>query len=227
MTSSIHHIRRGNADKSLSLPKRIRFLLLVCCLQLIYIPTSLRTSGGIEPKLAIDIFPVWPVWVLPYILCYPLWLFSLIWFIRKMDDRLFRALLAASFLVFASANLIFVFFPTYVRQMTFQGNDIFVHLLRIFHEDAGRYSAFPSGHIYITTLVALFVVHQYPQQKPLWILILAIVSLSTLFTGQHYILDLLGGYGLGAAGYYFGLWWAGFVPARHRPAEKQLLRPPS
>lgn len=227
MTSRILAIRSPHADKTLSVPKRVLFILLVCCIQLIYIPTSLRTTGGIEPKLAIDIFPVWPVWVVPYILCYPLWFISLTWFVRKMDDRLFHALLAACLLVFAVANLTFVFFPTYVRQMTFQGNDIFVHLLRIFHEDAGRYSALPSGHIYITTLAALFVVHQYPQQKPLWILILVIVSLSTLFTGQHYILDLLGGYGLAAAGYYFGLWWAGYVPARDRPAEKQLPGPPS
>jgi membrane-associated phospholipid phosphatase len=86
------------------------------------------------------------------------------------------------------------------------------------HEHWGRYDAFPSGHIYITTLLALFFSHWYPRQKLAWILILVIVSLSTLFTGQHYILDVLGGYAVAFSGYRFGLWWTGFLPdqKRHR-----------
>lgn len=226
MTSLVHPIKKTHSDTALSLRKRTLFIVLVCCIQMIYVPTSLRITGGIEPKLPIDIFPLWPAWVVPYLLCYPFWLFSMIWFIRKMEDRLFRALLAASFLMLAVANSIFVFFPTYVREMTFQGNDIFVFFLRFLHEDAGRYSAFPSGHVYITTLVALFFSRWYPQQKLLWILILITVSLSTLFTGQHYILDVLGGYVIALAGYYYGLWWAGFLPARDRPVKTQLLLPP-
>ncbi|HEX6269372.1 MAG TPA: phosphatase PAP2 family protein [Anaerolineales bacterium] len=226
MISFVHDIKKIYRGKTLSLWNRIILIILVCGIQMIYIPTSLRTTGGVEPKLPIDIFPVWPIWVVPYLLCYPLWLFSLIWCIRKMDDHLFRALLAASFLIFAVSNSIFVFIPTYVKQMTFQGNDIFVFFLRIFHEDTGRYSAFPSGHVYITTLLALFFGRWYPPQKPLWILILIIVSLSTLFTGQHYILDVLGGYAIALAGYYFGLWWAGVLPARDRPVKTQLLLPP-
>ena len=94
MTSPIDHIRKKNRDETLSLGKRILFLVLVCCIQLIYIPTSIRTTGGIEPKLSIDVFPVWPIWVVPYLLCYPLWLFSNIWAMLKMEDRQFRGLVA-------------------------------------------------------------------------------------------------------------------------------------
>ena len=226
MTSSAHPIGKTNRDEALSLGKRIFFIVLVCCIQMIYVPTSFRTTGGIEPKLPIDIFPVWPVWIVPYMLCYPLWLFSVIWVILKMEDRLFRALLAACFLMFAVANFIFIFFPTYVKQMTFEGNDIFIIFLRIIHEKWGRYSAFPSGHVYITTLLVLFFGRWHPHQKFLWILILIMISLSTLFTGQHYILDVLGGYGIALAGYYFGLWWAGLLHARDRPARTQLLLHP-
>lgn len=226
MTTSAQPIRKTDGDEALSLGKRIFFIVLVGCIQMIYLPTSFRTTGGIEPKLPIDIFPVWPVWVVPYMLCYPLWLFSVTWVILKMEGRLFRALLAACFLTFAVANLIFIFFPTYVQQMTFQGNDIFTLLLRMVHENWGRYSAFPSGHVYITTLLVLFFSRWYPRQRFLWILILIVISFSTLFTGQHYILDVLGGYGIALAGYYFGLWWAGFLPARNRPVSTQLLLPP-
>jgi membrane-associated phospholipid phosphatase len=226
MASSVHHIKKTNKDGTLSLNKRILFLVLVCGIQMIYVPTSFRTTGGIEPKLSIDIFPVWPIWIVPYMLCYPLWLSSSLWAMLKMEDRLFRALVIACLLMFAVANATFIFFPTYVRQMTFQGNDIFTLLLRMVHENWGRYSAFPSGHIYITTLLVLFFSRWYPRQRFLWILILIVISFSTLFTGQHYILDVLGGYGIAFAGYHFGLWWVGLLLTQNRPAKRQLLFPP-
>ena len=226
MTFFTHHIKKTNRDGALSLDKRMLLLILVCLIQTIYVPTSFRTTGGIEPKLAIDIFPIWPIWVVPYMLCYPLWLFSTVWAMLKMEDRLFRGLLASCFLIFAVGNSIFVFFPTYVKQMTFQGSDIFTLLLRMIHETWGRYSALPSGHVYITTLLVLYYGRWYPRQKFLWALILIVISLSTLFTGQHYILDVLCGYGLAFAGYHFGLWRAGLLPARNSPAKTQLSLPP-
>jgi membrane-associated phospholipid phosphatase len=187
---------------------------------MIYIPTSNRVSGGIEPKLAIDVFPVWPIWVLPYVLCYILWLSSITWIIFKMEDRDFRSFLAACMLTFAIGASTFVFFPTYVKPATFVGSDIFTTLLRTIHETWGRYAAFPSGHVYITTLLALFFSRWYPPYKGVWILILIIVSLSTLFTAQHYILDVIGGYLIALAGYHFGLWWAGFSPAERKSDKR-------
>ena len=207
-------------SRVLSLRKRILFVVLVCCIQMLYLPTSFRTTGGIEPKLPIDIFPILPIWVVPYILCYPLWFFSVVWVILKMENRLFRAWLSSCSLTFSIANVLFVFFPTYVQKITFDGNDIFVSLLRILHEDGGRYSAFPSGHVYITTVLVLFFSRWYPRQRFLWLLILIVVSLSTLYTGQHYILDVLGGYAVAFTGYQFGLWWTGFLPSQKRPGKR-------
>jgi len=216
---------------ALAIPLNKRFLLimLVCCIQLIYTPTSYRTTGGIEPKLPIDIFPISSIWVLPYVLCYPLWISSLIWVVFKLEDRLFRPLVAACFLTFSISTSTFIFFPTYVKAATLTGQDLFTNLLRFIHEHGGRYDAFPSGHVYITALLALFFSYQYPRYKYLWFSILVIVSFSTLLTGQHYILDILGGYVVAFAGYHFGLWWAGLLPTENRPNKKsrQLVRPPS
>ena len=204
----------------LTLNKRLLLIFLACCIQTTYLPTSFRTTGGIEPKLPIDIFPIWPIWVLPYVLCYILWFASGAWILLKTEDHLFRSFIAACMLTFAIGATTFIFFPTYVKSVTLDGNDIFTVLLRMIHETWGRYSAFPSGHVYITTLLALFFSRWYPRYKLLWIFILIIVSLSTLFTGQHYILDVLGGYLAALAGYYFGLWWAGFYPAQKRPGKR-------
>jgi membrane-associated phospholipid phosphatase len=206
--------KNKNYEVPLPLAKRLLLFLLACCIQIIYIPTSNRVAGGLEPKLAIDIFPVSTVWVLPYVLCYLLWSASFIWILFKTKDRAFRAFIAACMLTFALAALTFIFFPTYVRPATLDGNDVFTNLLRAIHENWGRYAALPSGHVYITTLLALFFGRWYPRYKFLWIVILIIVSLSTLFTAQHYILDVVGGYLVALAGYPFGLWWARLYPAQ-------------
>ena len=212
---------------TLTLNKRLWLVFLVCCIQMIYIPTSNRISGGIEPRLPIDIFPVWPLWVLPYVLCYIFWVSSGAWIVMKTDDRRFRSFIAACLLTFGLGALTFIFFPTYVKPADLHGNDLFTLLLRRFHDDLGRYAAFPSGHVYITTLLVLFFARWYPRFKSIWLSILILVSLSTLFTGQHYILDVLGGYLVAFAGYYFGLWWTGFRDTQERTDKRSGKRIPS
>ena len=183
---------RPDPAESFSVARRFLYILIIIGIQMIYIPTSDRAMGGIEPRLPIDVFPIWPVWVVPYVLCYPLWLFSILWAIFKMDDRMFRSFVLAFIVTCALSVSIFIAFPTYVQEATFAGNNIFSVLLRFIHENWGRYNAFPSGHIYITALLAFFYSRWYSRQRTMWILILLIVSLSTLFTAQHYIVDILG-----------------------------------
>jgi membrane-associated phospholipid phosphatase len=194
---------------------------------MIYIPTSNRLEGGIEPRLPIDIFPVSTIWVLPYILCYLLWLTSITWILFKAEDRAFRSFIIGCMLTFGLGALTFIFFPTYVRPAALEGTDIFTNILRAIHENWGRYDAFPSGHVYITTLLALFFSRWYPRYKPLWFVIVVVVSLSTLFTAQHYILDVLGGYLVALAGYHFGLWWTGLYQTRERTRKRSNKRIPS
>ena len=221
MASQAYSVEKSKGNKFIrTLHKRILLFLLIYSVQLLYIPTSNRVSGGIEPKLPIDIFPIWAIWVVPYVLCYALWLFSVIWIILNTEDHVFRSFLAACIFTFTFGVLIFIFFPTYVRPAPLLGRDIFTSLLRILHENWGRYDAFPSGHIYLTTLLVLFFSRWYPRQRWIWILILVIVSFSTLFTGQHYIADVLGGYAVAFSGYQFGLWWAGLLPAQKRPDKR-------
>ncbi|MGB8983962.1 MAG: phosphatase PAP2 family protein, partial [Anaerolineales bacterium] len=160
----------------------------------------------------------------PYILCYLLWLVSFGWIILKVEDRGFRSFVAACFLTFSLGVGTFIFFPTYIRAAPFEGNDVFAWFLRFIHENWGRYDAFPSGHVYITTLLTLFFSRWYPRHKVLWVLTLVIVSLSTLFTGQHYILDVLGGYVVALVGYHFGLWAAGFYSLQKRTNKRPRKR---
>jgi membrane-associated phospholipid phosphatase len=80
-------------------------------------------------------------------------------------------------------------------------------MLRTIQVAGGTHAALPSAHNYITMLIASFAIHSYPRQRLLWSAVVVIVALSTLFTGQHYILDVVAGLAVGWAGFRFGLWW--------------------
>jgi hypothetical protein len=54
---------------------------------------------------------------------------------------------------------------------------------------------------------------RFPGRQALWWLILVIVSFSTLFTAQHYILDIVAGILVAALGYFVSLKWTRFSPA--------------
>jgi membrane-associated phospholipid phosphatase len=190
-----------------SLKKRVLLITGVILIQSIYTPTSLFLTGGIEPKLPIDIFPLWTVWVIPYALCYPLWATALVWLTWKMDESMFRRTIAGLFFACTLGVSIFILFPTYVVQPELHGTDILSNILRSIQIAGGDHDALPSSHIYITVLLALFYHYWYPQYKWLWLSIVVIVSLSTLFTQQHYILDVIAGYLTAWLGYRFGLWW--------------------
>ena len=184
--------------------KRILWMLVPVAIQMIYFPTSQATSGGIAPKLPIDVIPVYPIWVIPYYLCYPLWLFGMIWALLKFDDRAFRALIAAALFTLGIGNLTFIFFPTYVDLPVIPGADIFSALLRAIQVAGGTHAALPSAHNYMTMLLSAFAIRLHPRQRWFWIVVVAVIAMSTLFKGQHYILDVVAGLLLGWLGYKFG-----------------------
>ena len=190
--------------------RRILLLVAVCAIQAIYFPTSLRTSGGFAPKTALDIIPIWPIWVLPYLSCFPMWITAALWALWKMKTRMFNALMLACGMTFSLSIATFLLFPTYVERTPLTGEDPFTKLLLWVYQTGGDYDALPSGHIYITSLLVFFYNLWKPAHQRIWWGILGIVSLTTLFTGQHYILDLLAGFAVAWIGYLFGIRMSGF-----------------
>jgi membrane-associated phospholipid phosphatase len=175
--------------------------ILVVCAASLYFPLNRKLTGGFNLSTWLDAkVPLWPVWVVPYLLCLPGWA---AW---KMDEELFRSFVSACLFVLLSAALFYYFFPTYVERPILSGSNWAVKILQRVYQNDGIYNAFPSGHVYQTSLICLFYNRLYPNHPWFWIGIVVIVALSTLFTRQHNLTDPLGGLAIAWLGYRFGLY---------------------
>jgi hypothetical protein len=186
---------------------RLGMLALVVGAASLYFPLNQTLTGGFNLSTPLDAWiPLWPVWVVPYLLCAPAWVGWLIWATWKMDERLFRAFISAGLFVLLSAALFFYIFPTYVQRPSLTMNGWTAQLLEVVYQHDGAYNAFPSGHVYQTSLICLFYNRLYPNHAWFWTGIVIIVVLSTLFTHQHYLADPFGGLVIAWVGYRFGMY---------------------
>lgn len=209
----------------LSFTARFALGLLPWLVQLLYLPLNRLQSGGIAPALPIDsIFPLRPWWTVPYMLTLVLWGLAPLWAAFAMPDPLYRAFLTSLSTVIVIGILCFFFFPTYVVRPTISPDDPAMAPIRFLYNSDNVYNALPSGHAYITALLTLYWSRWKPRLRPVWWAILLIVLLSTLFTRQHYVLDLVAGLALAGLGYVLGLWQMGLIAtpkAQHAVLSKQ------
>ena len=84
--------------------------------------------------------------------------------------------------ILLSAALFFYIFPTYVQRPTQTSNNWATQILQLVYINDGTYNAFPSGHVYQTSLICLFYNRLYPNHPWFWAGIVVIVVLSYLPT---------------------------------------------
>jgi len=172
--------------------KRLFILAGLLTLLLLYFPINQYMSGGITPDLPIDAsIPLWPIWAVPYLLTLPWWIGSMVWGALKMDYPLWRRFSLCLGITIVISYSVFIFYPTYVVRPEITGQEFFSQLVLWIYGGDQVNNALPSGHTYTTLIIAIFWSQWLPKLKPLWIGITVLVLLSTLFTKQHYILDLL------------------------------------
>jgi membrane-associated phospholipid phosphatase len=196
---------------------RLVWLTILAAAGLLYVPINRTVQGGVILSLPWDEnVPFWPIWAVPYLLSILWWMASYIWAAWKMDDVCFRALGVATLAVMLSAYAVFVLYPTYVERPVPVGHSWQMGLIRLIYNNDRLNNAFPSGHVYTTVLIALFWWDWQPKLRWLWAAIPIVVILSTLFTGQHNLLDPVGGIVWAYAGYRFGWWWVKRTQSRRK-----------
>lgn len=187
---------------------RLVWLAVLLALQFLYIPINRTVQGGVVLATPWDgLFPLWPVWVIPYLLSLVWWVGCFIWAAWKMDDDLFRAFVISMILVMLASYLVYILYPTYVIRPSPDGDGWLTWLVALLYRGDRVNNAFPSGHTYNTVMIALYWWRWKPRQRWLWLTITIVVLLSTLFTRQHNLPDLIGGIVFAWLGYHFGLWW--------------------
>lgn len=185
---------------------RLICLLAVFAVQLLYVPLNRTLDNGMVLDIPLDAFiPLWPIWAVPYLLAVVWWAAAFIWAAWKMDDRRYGALIIAALATMLAAYVAYIFFPTYVERPVPVGHSWADELVRQIYANDDLYNAFPSGHAYNTVLITFFWWDWQPRLRWLWVTITIIVLLSTLFTGQHNLLDPLGGIVWAWLGYRLGL----------------------
>lgn len=190
--------------------QRMGLYALVFVIQSIYWPLNHGLEEGVILDTRWDRYiPTVAVWIVPYSLAWPIWLAGYAWAALRMEEKLYRALIIASVLATVTAMLTFFFYPTYVVRPVLEGTDWATEWLRVLYRTDGVFNAFPSGHVYFTTLMTLFWTLWHPRWRWLWAGFWLVVVLSTLFTRQHYIPDIIGGTGLAWVSYRVAVWWMG------------------
>jgi membrane-associated phospholipid phosphatase len=193
--------------ESMNKLKRLIWCALLFGIQALYFPLNRYLQGGTQFKTSLDDYiPVWSVWVLPYALICWWWVVAYLWAAGRMEERLYEAFFLASAVMQVSALTIFTLFPTYVIRPALLAEDWSSRLLNWIYANDYTYNAFPSGHVYITTLIAFFWSRWFPRWRWLWAGTVVIIILATLFTGQHYLPDPIGGLALAWLSYRVGLW---------------------
>jgi membrane-associated phospholipid phosphatase len=187
---------------------RLVRLIVLFTAQFMYFPINRIVQGGVVLTVPWDdYFSLRPVWVLPYLLSLVWWISCFIWAAWKMEGDFYRAFVISLVSVMLVSYVVYVVYPTYIVRPPLESNGLWTRILAHLYANDRVNNAFPSGHTYNTVMIALYWSRWHPRQRWLWFTITIIVLLSTLYTRQHNLPDLLGGIVFAWLGYCFGLWW--------------------
>jgi membrane-associated phospholipid phosphatase len=178
---------------------------LMLVVSLCYLPLNQVLSGGTTVEIWLDQYvPFWPVWIVPYLLTIAWWFVAGIWAFWAMEDPLYVVFVTSWVFTCLVGFAFFVFYPTYMVRPDVIGNGWAESIVRHVYANDRTYNAFPSMHLWSTVTVTLYISRWRPKWRALLWAATIVVALSTVFSGQHWIMDVVGGTLLAVVGYYLG-----------------------
>ncbi len=139
--------------------------------------------------------PLIEEWVLVYFGCYVFW-FGGLGLAARQDSRRFYGFFTRAFFSLVVAYLFFIFFPLSIARPEIVGEDIFASLMRLLYEIDPPHNLFPSLHCFFNWIVYTQIRgrREYPLAFRIFACVFSFaVFASTLFTRQHYVLDVVAG----------------------------------
>lgn len=145
------------------------------------------------PEVPLDrLLPVTPAWALVYGALYAFLIIVPVFVIQ--DDELIRRTVWAYVLVWSVAYMCFWLYPTVAsRPLTVSGDGFAAWGLRFLYQADAPYNCFPSIHVAHSFVSALACRRVNSRLGALALTCAALVAISTLFTKQHYVADVIAG----------------------------------
>ncbi|MFP4322412.1 MAG: phosphatase PAP2 family protein [Anaerolineales bacterium] len=209
--------------------QRIPLLIIIFSMMMLYFPINQFNAGrgGVVPRIeAIDgQMPLIAIFVVPYVVGF--WAMGLFPLLAAIvfSRSLFQEYMMALFLVVMVGFFFWLAFPAYVEKAPIEQEGFWVDMVKLLHdgdESYGTHNAIPSSHVYYITLAMIY----FARHGRRWVLPIAafavINALSTLFTWQHYFLDVLAGFALCAVVYTITDKWV-IPPLRRLEANQAAL----
>ncbi|OGC97501.1 hypothetical protein A2634_02345 [Candidatus Amesbacteria bacterium RIFCSPHIGHO2_01_FULL_48_32] len=98
-------------------------------------------------------------------------------------------------LVDSNTALIFWFlFPNGVHRPPLSDKNLFSKLLNFIYRHDHDTNGFPSSHVFSTLIASYFLARAFPHLTPQIISLAILIISGTLFTKQHYVTDIFGGF---------------------------------
>ncbi len=193
------------------IPKYGFFSVIFCFVfnSLIYTGTQIVISGARHFDLTTDAdraIPFIPAWAFVYLGCFLFWAVNYILMTHRKKEEWFQ-FAAGDYLSRMICGVFFVLLPTTNIRPKVLGNSLSEELIRFIYRMDAPTNLFPSIHCLVSWLcfVGIRGRKDVPKQYQIFSCLFAIaVFASTLFTKQHYIIDVITGAILAEICYYIG-----------------------
>ena len=171
----------------------------------IFIAAHVKGRPVHVPEIALDrMLPVRAEWALVYGALYLFLIILPVFAVR--DQEHLRRTVAAYLLCWLTAYAIFLAWPTVAsRPPVVEGDGFVPWALRALYSFDPPYNCFPSLHVAHSFVSALTLYRLHRGLGQVGMVAAALVAISTLFTKQHYVLDVIGGAAMALAGYWLFL----------------------
>jgi membrane-associated phospholipid phosphatase len=131
-----------------------------------------------------------PIFVIPYLLLFPIILFT---YVTLQNNQYLDLFLTSVILANISATLFWYMFPNGVKRLFLEDKGIFCTIINYIYRHDGDTNGFPSGHVFLSLICTYYLSLAVHNFVLVWIVLGISISISTIYTKQHYIVDIVGG----------------------------------
>ncbi len=213
----------STVGQALNRPYRVTIpMVLLVSLVPIYLVIAGRARAGVAhaPALALDrLLPLVPTWALVYGALYAFLIVLPVFVIQQ--EELIRRTVWAYLTVWIVAYICFILYPTVAsRPDAVTGKGFAVWGLRFLYSADPPYNCFPSLHVAHSFVSGLACWRVHRTLGFIAVSCATLVAVSTLFTKQHYVADLVAGILLAFAAYAVCL--RGYARAKVPELDRRL-----